>query len=188
MFMLMKWLRQATSAIPFEVLGDMHYMAVWLEDFSKRSMEELLRSVIENRAWSKELRLSSGVLVNSRLAKQIGADEYAATRRLTNESVAECNRRRIILMNAIRAQESEGKMNTTISKYCDVCKADTKRCQYYPQGRSRQHDLCLECDRKDRRNSEAFPSSDARYCIECDRNQSRLIGAASHKAALFNHR
>ena len=85
----------------------MHYMALWLEDFSKRSMEELVRSVIENRAWSKELRLSTGVLVSSRLAKQIGADEYATTRRLTNESVAECKRRGIILMNEIRTRESE---------------------------------------------------------------------------------
>ena len=65
-------------------------------------------------------------------------------------------------------------MNGTISKYCDVCKAETKRCQYYPIGRSRQHDVCLECDRKDRRNSEAV-SSDPRYCIECDRNH-RLVG------------
>jgi hypothetical protein len=86
---------------------DMHYMALWLEDFSKRSMEELVRSVIENRAWNKELRLSTGVLVSNRLAKQIGADEYAITRRLTNESVAECKRRGIILMNAIRVQEDE---------------------------------------------------------------------------------
>jgi hypothetical protein len=85
----------------------MHYMALWLEDFSKRSMEELVRSVIENRAWNKELRLSTGVLVSNRLAKQIGADEYATTRRLTNESVAECKRRGIILMNAIRVQEDE---------------------------------------------------------------------------------
>jgi hypothetical protein len=85
----------------------MHYMALWLEDFSKRSMEELVRSVTENRAWSKELRLSTGMLVSSRLAKQIGADEYATTRRLTNESVAECKRRGIILMNAIRVQEDQ---------------------------------------------------------------------------------
>ena len=62
-------------------------------------------------------------------------------------------------------------MTAVFSKYCDVCKADTKRCQYYPKGRSRQHDRCLECDRKDRRNSEAYESSDSRYCVECDRNQ-----------------
>jgi len=63
------------------------------------------------------------------------------------------------------------------SKYCDVCKTDTKRCQYYPKGRSRQHDACLECDRKDRRNSESYGSSDSRYCVECDRNQ-RLAAKA----------
>ena len=62
-------------------------------------------------------------------------------------------------------------MNAISAKYCDVCKADTKRCQYYPKGRSRQHDRCLECDRKDRRNSESHQSSDSRYCVECDRIQ-----------------
>jgi hypothetical protein len=66
-------------------------------------------------------------------------------------------------------------MNATFSKYCDVCKADTKRCQYYPKGRSRQHDKCMECDRKDCRNFEAHQSSDPRYCIECDYNH-RLVG------------
>jgi len=79
-------------------------MTLRSEDFSKCSMEEVVRSVTENRAWNKELRLSTRVLVSSRLAKQIGADEYATTRRLTNENVAECERRRIILMNEIRAR------------------------------------------------------------------------------------
>jgi hypothetical protein len=64
--------------------------------------------------------------------------------------------------------------STTISKYCDICKADTNRCEYYPKGRSRQHERCLECDRKDTRNSNSSKSSDARYCIECDANL-RLI-------------
>ena len=60
-------------------------------------------------------------------------------------------------------------MNTTILKYCEVCKTETKRCQYYPKGRSRQHDLCLECDRKNPRTPGGHHSSDPRYCAECDR-------------------
>jgi hypothetical protein len=82
-------------------------MAQWLEEFSKRNMEEAMRSVIENRALSKELRLSTKMLVSSRLAKQIGAAEYATTRKRTNESMVECNRREFILMNEIRVCEGE---------------------------------------------------------------------------------
>jgi hypothetical protein len=61
-------------------------------------------------------------------------------------------------------------MITTTLEYCDVCKTETKRCQYYPAGRSRRHGKCLECDRKDPRNPEAYQSKDSRYCCECDRN------------------
>jgi hypothetical protein len=81
-------------------------MVLLPKDLSKCSKAEVVRSVLENRAWSKELRLSTMALVNSRLAKQIGADEYAAARRFTNENVAECNRRGIILMNEVRIRES----------------------------------------------------------------------------------
>ena len=70
-------------------------------------MEEVICSEIENRAWNKELRLSTRVLVSSRLAKQIDADQYAATRRLTNENVTECTRRGIILMKEIRVREGK---------------------------------------------------------------------------------
>jgi hypothetical protein len=104
----------SAALLLLEVLDDKHYMALWPEDFSKRSMEEMVRSVIENRAWSKELRLSTGALVNSRLAKQIGEDEYATTRGLTNESVAECKRREIILMDEIRVREAARSESHTI--------------------------------------------------------------------------
>ena len=80
-------------------------MELLSEDFSKCSMKEMVRLVTENRAWNKELRLSTRALVNSRLANQIGEAEYATTRRLTNESVAECKRRGIILMKEIRVRE-----------------------------------------------------------------------------------
>jgi len=61
-------------------------------------------------------------------------------------------------------------MHVKISKLCDVCRVETARCQYYPKGRSRQHDKCLNCDRKDTRNAQAGQSADPRYCIECNRN------------------
>lgn len=61
-------------------------------------------------------------------------------------------------------------MNATLRDYCEVCKAETERCQYYPAGRSRQHGKCLECDRTDPRSVIANQNRDPRYCKECDRN------------------
>jgi hypothetical protein len=55
--------------------------------------------------------------------------------------------------------------------YCEVCKAETDRCQYYPKGRSRQHDRCLECDRHDPRVPENLRTTDPRYCSDCDRTR-----------------
>jgi hypothetical protein len=57
------------------------------------------------------------------------------------------------------------------SEYCDPCKSSTKRCEYYPAGRSRQHGKCLECDRKDPRTPKGLQRKDARYCYECNREQ-----------------
>jgi hypothetical protein len=61
-------------------------------------------------------------------------------------------------------------MTATFTDYCDVCKTQTARCQYYPAGRSRQHAKCLACDRADPRNAAGLQSTDPRYCNECDRN------------------
>jgi hypothetical protein len=69
-------------------------------------------------------------------------------------------------------------MTAMILRYCDVCKTETQRCEYYPKGRSRQHNACLECNRKDPRIAEGYRSTDPRYCAECDRNQ-RLGGTVS---------
>ena len=60
-------------------------------------------------------------------------------------------------------------MNPKMTEYCDLCKKDTPRCQYYPAGRSRQHGRCLECEKKDVRNARPYKSVDSRYCGECDR-------------------
>ena len=72
-------------------------MLVWPEDFSVSSLEEVLKSQAENRAWSKELRRRTDALVNSRLAKNISQDAYLADRKLTHEETAECRRRASIL-------------------------------------------------------------------------------------------
>jgi hypothetical protein len=56
-----------------------------------------------------------------------------------------------------------------LKSYCDVCKAETQRCEYYPKGRSRQHGKCLECDKKDPTRPAGYRSSNPRYCYECAR-------------------
>ncbi|MBZ5609221.1 MAG: hypothetical protein LAP38_13240 [Acidobacteriia bacterium] len=72
-------------------------MSVWSEDFNGCSLEEVLRSQSENRAWSKELRLRTTALVNSRLANQINQADYTASRKLVQDEAAECRRRANLL-------------------------------------------------------------------------------------------
>jgi hypothetical protein len=72
-------------------------MSPWSEDFSECSLDELLRSQAENRAWGKELRRKTNALVNNRLAKNISQDDYATDRRLGNEDATEYRRRAAIL-------------------------------------------------------------------------------------------
>jgi hypothetical protein len=74
---------------------------VWSEDQSKRSLEEILLSEAENRAWSKALRGQVTALVDSRLAKQITLEAYATCRQHGNEDAAECKRRGMILVDEI---------------------------------------------------------------------------------------
>ena len=68
-------------------------MTPWPEDFSTCTLDEIIKSQAENRAWNKELRLQSSALVKSRLAKVISLDEYATNRKRCQEDTAECNRR-----------------------------------------------------------------------------------------------
>jgi hypothetical protein len=79
-------------------------MTLWLEDLSTCSFEEIVRSQAENRAWNKELRLQSSVLVKSRLAKTITLEEYAANRKRFQEDAAECSRRAVVLSNEINSR------------------------------------------------------------------------------------
>jgi hypothetical protein len=73
----------------------------WSEDQSKRSLEEILLSEAENRAWNKALRGRVTALVDSRLAKQITLEAYATRRQHGNEDAAECKRRGTILVDEI---------------------------------------------------------------------------------------
>ena len=72
-------------------------MPQWSEDLSECSLEEVLRSQAENRAWSKELRRKNNDLVNSRLAKNISQEDYAADRKLVQGEAVECQRRANII-------------------------------------------------------------------------------------------
>jgi hypothetical protein len=74
-------------------------MPEWYEDFSRRTLEEIVRSQDENRAWHKDLRMRALKLVNDRLAKQVGLDEYATNRRIGQADAAECKRRGSILLH-----------------------------------------------------------------------------------------
>jgi hypothetical protein len=76
-------------------------MQPWLEDFSTCTWEEVLTRVAENRAWSKELRLRTSALVNTRLAKAISQADYIASRKLAHEDAAECRRRAGVLESHI---------------------------------------------------------------------------------------
>jgi hypothetical protein len=72
-------------------------MSGWSERLTEYTPAEIASLANENRAWYKELRRRASALVNSKLAKQIGSDEYAAGRQVGNEAVAECKRRGQIL-------------------------------------------------------------------------------------------
>jgi hypothetical protein len=76
-------------------------MQLWPDDFSTVTLEEILRYQLENRAWSKELRGRSTVLVNKRLANEITQDDYLTNRKLTRQEAEECQRRAAILDSQI---------------------------------------------------------------------------------------
>jgi hypothetical protein len=71
----------------------------------RSSLEELLRAETNNRAWSKTLRQRATELVNSRLAKAISFEEYAAFRQQANEDAAECKRQGTILSDEILGRD-----------------------------------------------------------------------------------
>jgi hypothetical protein len=76
-------------------------------DVSKLSLEEVLKSLAENRAWNKRLRQETVTLVNARLSQTITLEEYAGSRRRFAEASAECRRREGILFQGLHQREGE---------------------------------------------------------------------------------
>ena len=77
---------------------------IWPENIEERTLDEMFRLQACNRAWSKQLRQESQVLVNSRLAKVISMEEYAASRELAAQQAAECRRRAEVLSRLIESR------------------------------------------------------------------------------------
>ncbi len=82
-------------------------MELWCEDFAAGSLDRLLSLQVENRAWGKELRRQSQILVESRLAKKISQNEYVHGRTQSQEEVAECRRRAAVLVSQISRASRE---------------------------------------------------------------------------------
>jgi len=79
-------------------------MPAWPEKIEEGSLDEMFRLQASNRAWSKQLRQESQVLVNSRLAKVISMEEYSISRDLAAEKAAECRRRAEALSRLIESR------------------------------------------------------------------------------------
>lgn len=84
---------------------------VWTDDLSSYSWEDILRSQSENREWYKQVRVRISTLIDSKLEKRIGSDEYSAGRRAMGEDVTECRRRLQMLLNEIA-----GRRQTSINR------------------------------------------------------------------------
>lgn len=76
-------------------------MPEWSEDFSNRTLQEVLRMKDENRLRSKELRVGMNAVLDKKLAKEISLEEYAANRRRFHDELGECQRRSTILAQEI---------------------------------------------------------------------------------------
>jgi hypothetical protein len=59
----------------------------------------------ENRAWYKDIRRKANAIVESRLAKEMGLDEYVERRKVSNAAVTECARRARVIVTEIASRE-----------------------------------------------------------------------------------
>jgi len=66
-------------------------------DLATLSESDVMKLRIENRAWSKTIRLCMAALVNRRMANQISYEEYAASRKAAKDERAECDRTTVML-------------------------------------------------------------------------------------------
>ncbi len=80
-------------------------MPIWSEDLSACSLEQVLQSQAENRAWHKQIRLQTAEIIERRLAKQITRDEYVEHRKVTGVDAAECQRRASILLDVLARKQ-----------------------------------------------------------------------------------
>ena len=93
-------------AVTFRVtLDDQKLMQCWTEDISKCTPEEISRAHVENRAWYKDIQRKANAMVDSRLAKEIGQDEYLEKRKVSNVDVTECARRAKVIVAEITSRE-----------------------------------------------------------------------------------
>ncbi len=77
----------------------------WSGDFSASTLADVVRWQTENTALAKRLRFDRKTAVNKRLAKQISHDEYQNMTVVSDTRLAECKRRRqIIIDELIRRQ------------------------------------------------------------------------------------
>ena len=76
-------------------------MTSWSEDVARFTLEQVLALRIENRAWHKELRQQTHILMDRMLAKEITHEDYAIKRELGNDAKAECQRRGAILAREV---------------------------------------------------------------------------------------
>lgn len=76
-------------------------MALWREDRSSETLEDILGAQAENRAWGKQLRERANSLIKERLAKNISQADYLANRTVSREEASECRRRAAILHEEI---------------------------------------------------------------------------------------
>ena len=79
-------------------------MMPWCDDLSTCSLDQVIQSQAENRAWGSELRRKSSGLVNSRLAREITMEQYAAVREVARADAAECERRGTKLSDEIHGR------------------------------------------------------------------------------------
>jgi hypothetical protein len=80
-------------------------MLLWSDDFTHRSLEEMFKLELDNRAWNKILRFETSTLVNSRLANQIDRDGYMLNRKNGQQNAIECKRRSDLLVHEIASRQ-----------------------------------------------------------------------------------
>lgn len=97
--------------MPRRYPADLKRVPEWSEDFSQRTLKEIVGLQEDNHAFQKELRRLSAALIESRLAKEIGPEEYALKRKTTMEQAEEAKRRKNVLADELWRRRSEQKQS-----------------------------------------------------------------------------